>query len=425
MQRWLSLSNELHALGYQPVILTLDPDSANYPTLDTSLELRVHPDTKVIRTHTKELFWIYKKYIGKGKAPAAGFANEGSPNLIQKVARFIRGNFFIPDARKSWNAIALPEALKIVDREHIRTVITAGPPHSTHLMGMALQQKRNIRWIADFHDAWTDVWYYDKLMHTPMAARMDAAYERSVLEKADVVLTVGEMLREKLISKSINIAPEKIRLIPMGFDDRQFLGESPGIASKTDKEHFTITYTGTIDDSYHPEVFFRALAQVKAKFPHIPFRLQFIGLIAEGLKVLIKESGLEPITEYLGYVPHTESIGYLKQATVLLLVSPEVRSEDIIIPGKIYEYLAVHKPVINIGARSTNSARIISACDAGLNADRTMQTEIETYLSSLAGQWPEVYLEQRPEALEAIRSYSRKAIAAEIAEILKQGQEPV
>ncbi len=382
VQRWLAFTKLLAEKGVKLHVLTVDEESANYPAIDKSLEKQVSSDIKVYKTRTAELYWIYKKYIGKGKAPSAGFANEGKPGLIQNIARFVRGNFMLPDARKSWNSYAIAKAKEIIANENISLVVTAGPPHSTHLIGLKLKKIFNLPWIADFHDAWTDVWYYDKLMHTAMAANIDKKMERTVLEQADRVLTVGRLLRGVLAAKSQQIGEKKIDVISMGYDEKLF-----NMPSNPPANEFIITYTGTIDGHYEPGIFFRALKAVKDKFPEIKYKLRFAGILAEEVKKELVETGLDSILEETGYVSHHTSVEYLFSSTALLLVSPKVRSENIIIPGKIYEYLAARKPVINIGSLETESAMIISECESGRNFDRTMEKELTAWLEELSEKW--------------------------------------
>ncbi len=382
VQRWLAFSNHLATQNVNLHVLTIDEKSANYPAIDQSLGLQVSSKIKIYKTTSAELYWIYKKYIGKGKAPSAGFANEGTPGLLQKIARFVRGNFFLPDARKSWNKYALAEARQIIKHENISIIITAGPPHSTHLVGLQLKKEFAIKWIADFHDAWTDVWYYAKLMHTPIASYLDKKMERTVLESADKILTVGRFLRKVLSEKSNKINIGKIELISMGYDESKFLS-----APLVSKEEFIITYTGTIDGHYEPDVFFQAIASIKIKYPQIKFKIRFAGVLAEAVKNKIIQYGLLDNLQEMGYVSHEDSIKLLQSTTVLLLVSPKVKSENIIIPGKIYEYLAALKPIINIGSLQTESAMIINECSAGQNFDRSMVMQLEQYLIELAEQW--------------------------------------
>lgn len=415
VQRWLSFCRFLPEYGITPMVLTVDDTKATYPSIDKSLLTDIPKDLKVFKTDTAELFWLYKGTIGKGNVPAAAFANESNPTFMQKLARFVRGNLFIPDPRHGWNKYAIEKAKELIEKFDIKVIVTAGPPHSTHLIGLKLKKYfPALKWIADFHDVWTDVIYYNKFYHTKWAKKKDAAYEREVLETADKVLTVGRGYKEKLLSKSDKINPDKIEIITMGYDERCFT-----YPSNPPKDEFVITYTGTIADYYNPDVFLEALKEAKEKNPYVRYKLRFVGILSEGIKHKIHELGLSDILNDVGYVSHDDSIKYLMDSTALLLINPVVSNEDMVIPGKIYEYLAAKKPVINITKKSSDLARILSEANAGETFERNMKPELAAYLQDLTNKW-----KQNPNIdLSSIDNYyqnfSRHTETKQLSDIIK------
>ena len=157
VQRWLKFSKYLPEFGYDPIIITVDPEKAEYPIKDHTLEQDVRAGQIVYRTDCSGIYEYYKKLTKAQSAPYSGFVNEGTPSLKQKIARFIRGNFFLPDARRGWNKHAYHQAIQIIQEEKIDAVITTGPPMSTHLVGQKLKKRFHLHWIADFRDPWTDI----------------------------------------------------------------------------------------------------------------------------------------------------------------------------------------------------------------------------------------------------------------------------
>ncbi|MBX7044597.1 MAG: glycosyltransferase [Ignavibacteria bacterium] len=415
VQRWLSFCRFLPEYGITPIVLTVDDKKATYPSIDKSLLSDIPKDLKVCKTDTAELFWLYKGTIGKGNVPAAAFANESNPTFLQKAARFVRGNFFIPDPRNGWNKFALPKAKELIESNNIQAIVTAGPPHSTHLIGLKIKKHfPDIKWIADFHDVWTDVIYYDKFYHTNWAKKKDAGFEKEVLETADRVLTVGRGYKEKLLSKSKLINPDKIEIITMGYDERCFTYES-----HPPRDEFVITYTGTIADYYHPEVFLEALKEVKEKNNDVKFKLRFVGILSDGIKSKIHEMGLSDILNDVGYVSHDDSIKYLMDSTVLLLINPVVSNEDMVIPGKVYEYLAARKPIINITKKSSDLAWIVSEADAGETFERSMKPELAAFLHKLTAKWRANKNLDLPAGNKDYQKFSRHTEAKELSEIIR------
>jgi len=397
------------------MVLTVDDTKATYPSIDKSLLADIPKDLKIFKTDTAELFWLYKGTIGKGNVPAAAFANESNPTFMQKLARFVRGNLFIPDPRHGWNKYAIEKAKELIEKFDIKVIITAGPPHSTHLIGLKLKKYfPEIKWIADFHDVWTDVIYYDKFYHTKWAKKKDASFEREVLETADKILTVGRGYKEKLLSKSDKIIPDKIEIITMGYDERCFTDPS-----NPPKDEFVITYTGTIADYYNPDVFLEALKEVKEKNPDVRYKLRFVGILSDGIKRNIHELGLSNILNDVGYVSHDDSIKYLMDSTALLLINPVVSNEDMVIPGKIYEYLAAKKPVINITKKSSDLARIISEANAGETFERNMKTELTAYLQDLTNKWKQNPNIDLPSTDNYYQNFSRHTETKQLSSIIK------
>jgi glycosyltransferase involved in cell wall biosynthesis len=410
VQRWLSLSNKLAQNGWQVHLLTVDEKWATYQLRDESLTATIHPSIIVHKTKTFEPFGLYKSLFGKNSIPKPAFANETAPSLAKKAARFVRGNLFIPDPRKGWKRYAIPKALELIDSYGIKNVITAGPPHSTHFTGEALKNQRHIKWIADFHDLWTDVIYYNMLYHLPVVKSWDRALEKRILEGADVVLTVGEKYKQKLLQKSHQLKSEKIGVLRIGYDETLF--EMAVDFPKTDK--FTITYTGSMADFYQPQVFFKALSSIVKKHGTDCLRLRFVGVFSGGIKASIEAEGLVPIFEETGYIPHQQSIAYLLQSDALLLVNPVTKDEAMVIPGKLYEYLAAQKPIINITTKAAETATIIAACHSGETFERTEQKALEAYLEALFKEWRETGKNNQQGNNSLIAGYSHGVIAVDL-----------
>jgi glycosyltransferase involved in cell wall biosynthesis len=415
VQRWLSFCNKLVRKGWDVHLLTVDEAHATFQLRDETLLKQVDPRIRVHTTKTKEPFKAYTALFGKKSIPKPAFSNESNPSFVKKVSRFIRGNFFIPDPRKGWKHYAVPKALELIQREGIPYVITAGPPHSTHFIGKELKKRTGIRWVADFHDLWTDVIYYDMLYHLPFVKKIDSRLERDILESADHIITVGDRYRDKLLSKSEQLQREKISILRIGYDEDLFTNRE-----SIPQDEFVITYAGSIADYYHPEVFVHALKNVVDRHPNVPIKMRFVGVLADGIREHIVKSGLENILEEVGYVPHQESIRYLQKTTVLLLVNPVTKDEEMVIPGKVYEYLAAQKPIINITKETAETAVLIGLCKSGQTFNRGMQPQLEAYLTELIAEWMQKKNLDLQHDGNVTEQYSRGAITEELTRLLER-----
>ena len=241
VQRWLYFTKYLRQLGWAPIVITVDETQASYSVLDFEL-LEEVKDIQVIKTETKEPLKIYSQIL-------TGSTNKGIPQgavskkgWFSKMAAFIRGNFFIPDARKGWNTYAKMEAEKLIRQQGFQKLITTGPPHSTHLVGLQLKTQFGIQWWADFRDPWTDIFYNKDLYRTAWANRTDVRWEEKVLQTADgIFTTVGGNLVRKLQTK----APDQsFYVLPNGYD-ALLMSSIP----KTTLKPFHVVYTGLLTEN--------------------------------------------------------------------------------------------------------------------------------------------------------------------------------
>lgn len=357
VQRWLKFAKYLPQYGWQPVILTVDPACASYPQRDESLAAEIDPDCLVYTTKSFELYNLYKFISGKKEVPFGGFANASKEGTFQKLSKFLRGNFLLPDPRKGWNKYAYKKAVELIRHFNIDTVVTTSPPHSTQLIGLRLKQNLPIQWIADLRDPWTDIYYYHQFKHTTLARKVDLGYERKVVEKADRLLTVSEDVKRIFATKSMLAVAAKTVVIPNGYDEDDFTGiESPAEGKKV------ITYTGTISEAYDVDCFLQALSALDESLKS-QLLLRFVGNMPSSVIEKVRATNLA--VEWTGYVDHAKSIEYLFRSDILLLVIPKVKNNQGILTGKFFEYLASQKPVLAIGPTDGDLAQIIRETECG------------------------------------------------------------
>ena len=402
VQRWLKTINYLPKAGVETIVLTVDPVVASYPQIDESLCNDVPSGIKIYRTHTREILSLYKRVSPKKEVPYGGFANEPNPNLIQKISRFIRGNFFLPDPRRGWNKYALAKAKEIIETEGIETIITTSPPHSTQLIGLELKrQYPHLKWVADLRDPWTDIYYNEDLYPTRWAKKRNLRYERSVLLTADQIITVSEQCK-RLFAQKADVA-EKIAVIPNGFEEKDFINSPTinniGIITPNSSlltPNYILSYVGVMAPQYDIEPL-KSLVQGRNDI-----LLRFVGVVSEDIKREIESWGVQ--TEFISYVSHREAIEYMQASDVLMLFIPNVPNNEGILTGKLFEYLAAGRKILLFGPESGDAMRLINECEAGecfsnnFNLDR--------------------FLNMPYKGNDNIKLYSREALAYKIASLL-------
>ncbi|CAG5084554.1 hypothetical protein CRYO30217_02497 [Parvicella tangerina] len=375
VQRWLKLSKYLSQIGVEVHVLTVDEKYASYPHLDESLNNDIRKEVEVIKTKAINYFSLYERLVGKDKVPKAGFSNVDVKKKSNKLLSSIRSHLFIPDPRKGWNRYAYSAAVEVIESKNITNVITTSPPHSTQLIGLKLKKKfPHINWIADLRDPWTDIYYYQLLGHSKFSHEIDKGYERDVLRGADLITTVSDGLREMFLSKGagFDLNEEKIKVISNGFDAEDFK-ELNGV----DDDIFSIVYTGTMSEQYEPHVFLNAYAKL-CKEVSGKVELKFVGKLSNAISTYMKEAGIT--YEFFPQVPHDEIVNYQLNATILLLVIPNVANSKGIITGKLFEYLASQNQLLVIGPKDGDAAAFVEKAGAGHTFSRDEGEEIYQYL---------------------------------------------
>ncbi|MEM9918807.1 MAG: glycosyltransferase family 4 protein [Bacteroidota bacterium] len=410
VQRWVKMVKYFSRFELEAHVLTVREDQASYLQWDESLTHDVPPETQVYKTDSFEPINYYAKLVGKKNVPTAGFSNVDNAKWSQKLVNALRSNLFIPDPRKGWNKYAYRKAVSILRKESIDTVITTSPPHSTQLIGLKLQQKLGIQWIADMRDPWTDIYYYDLLGHTYLSNKINHGLEKKVLLKADHILTVSKPLKELFAAKDPSIAAEKIHIVPNGYDPADFEG-----LQKEKTQGFTIAYTGTMADNYKPSAFLNALSELVEEQTHFDIRLQFIGRISDRIKQEITALGLE--AAFIPTVSHSKINQYQKNADLLLLVIPDVENSEGILTGKLFEYLASGNPIICIGPEQGDAAAILQQCEIGETFERSKKAEMKAFIAKAH----QDYSAQTPRSVnwEEITKFSRVQQTAMVNDIVR------
>lgn len=393
VQRWLKTIKYLPEYGVETIVLTVDPAVASYPQVDESLCKEVPDFVKVYKTKTKEILSIYKKVSPQKQVPYGGFANEPNPTLLQKISRFIRGNFFLPDPRRGWNKYALAKAKEIIEQEAIETVITTSPPHSTQLIGLELKRLYpHIKWVADLRDPWTDIYYNEDLYPTSWAQKHNLKYERSVLMGADKIITVSEDCK-CLFAEKAPVA-DKIVVVPNGYDENDF--KEKRVEKGEITPNYILSYVGVLAPQYD------LLPLKKLVQGRTDIKLRFVGVVSEEIQQEIESWGVQ--TEFISYVSHHKAIEYMQASDALLLFIPNVPNNEGILTGKLFEYLASEKKILLFGPEKGDAMKLIKECGAGVCY--TKDFSLDKFLDM-------PYLGN-----DNYKNYSRKALAGKIASLL-------
>ncbi|MRX64639.1 glycosyltransferase [Maribacter luteus] len=402
VQRWLKFVKYLPHFGITPIVYI--PENPNYPILDNSFVKEVPKDVIIYKHPIREPYKLAGLFSKKdAKRISSGIITTKNQSIIEKAMLWVRGNFFIPDARKNWVGPSVKFLDAIIDKERIDTVVTTGPPHSIHLIGNRLKELKGIRWLTDFRDPWTSIGYHKKLKLTRKSQLEHKRLEHQVLNNADGIIVTSYTTKKEFET----ITDKPISVITNGFDS-----DDQGHAPLT--KDFTISHIGSLLSGRNPLVLWKVLGELVNENEGLKtsFKLRLAGVISEDVLQTIKDSGLENHTEILGYISHEEAITLQQQSQVLLLVEIDSKETRGILPGKLYEYMAAERPILAIGPEKWDAAQIIADTHSGFSFGYSDENELKDVLLKWFWAYKNEGLVMKSVGLE---KFSRRELTKELA----------
>ena len=407
VQRWLKFVTYLRDFEIEPIVYI--PENPNYPLTDTSLSDDVPEDIEIISRPIFEPYGLASIFSKKKtKRISSGIIQDKKQSWLEKLMLYIRGNFFIPDARRFWIMPSVKFLSGFIKQHNIDTVITTGPPHSVHLIGLRLKQKTGVKWVADFRDPWTTIGYHDKLRLTKRSKEKHRQLEHMVLNNANQIVVTSFKTADEF--KLITTQP--ITVITNGYE---FLNQAP--AADALDEKFTISHIGSLLTGRNPKILWEVLSELTKENKDFGESLQIklAGAVSEDVLEGIAGFGLSSKLHLLGYVPHKEALHLQRNSQLLLLIEIDAEETRGIIPGKLFEYMATKRPIIALGPADADIKRIILDTGTGKFFGYQDKTVLKSTILSYFELFKQGSLQIDPVRLE---QYSRKELTKKLAALL-------
>lgn len=356
VQRWLKFVKYLPKHGVSPVVYC--PENPNYPIVDHDIKEILPDNVTVIKQPIFEPYKLAGLFSKKGaKRISSGIIpDRKKQSLMEKILLYIRGNFFIPDARKFWVKPSVKFLESYIKEHKIETVISTGPPHSMHLIGRELKKRCDIKWITDFRDPWTTIGYHAKLKLTKGSIRKHLKLESAVLNETDQIIVTSENTKNAFLE----MTSQPIAVITNGYDIND-------INASQRKSKFTIAHIGSLLSGRNPENLWNAMVWLIHKYPELKsnFNLNLYGVVSDGVLDKINESGLKSFVHLKGYVKHEEAVLAQKESHLLLLIEIDSEETKVIIPGKLFEYMVSNTPILAVGPSDSDVEEIVINTNTG------------------------------------------------------------
>ena len=414
VQRWVKFCKYLPAEGWQPVVFA--PENADYPSLDPSLEADLPKDLEVLRGRIWEPYAAYRKLLGgKNASTQVTEISSGKKTWKQRLSLWIRANLFVPDPRVGWVKPSV-KTLKAYLAEHpVDVIVTTGPPHSVHLIGLQLHKALGTPWIPDFRDPWSRMYYLKYLPMTEKTWNKLRRQEQTVLDSCSTVLACTPLVQEEFQAQTHT----PVACITNGFDEADF---AERLLPRWDG-HFNITHTGLFAADGNPLALWKVLGILAASEPGFreDLRIRLVGKVDKEILESIKAAGLSANVVALGPQNHATAILEQRAATILILPMRNDAQYRPILPGKLFEYLAARRPILGIGQEDGAMARVLFSAKAGITADWEDTAPMRAFL---ANAWRQHCEGGVPATNGDISPYTRRNLTHSLAQLLSQVSEP-
>ena len=300
VQRVTKFIKYLTDFGWTPIVLA--PENPEYQARDESLVRELPADLIVRRAPIFEPYALYRKFTGKpaGESLDVNVIKEAGAKLsmTERIAEFIRGTLFIPDARIGWYWSAVKEGKRILREYPVRMIYSSSPPYTPALIARKMKRVSHAPWVAGFRDPWTgfhntpDRWFLPR--------RIDRSFEHSVFSEADLVEVAWQGIAEDAMAKYPDLPREKFVHIPNGFDSADF--PEPDIAKRAARPSnakCTITYSGSLYGPRNPLSFLKAIEQLieRREIEPAKLHLRFVGRFSSEIHSMLDRPLIRAMVE--------------------------------------------------------------------------------------------------------------------------------
>ena len=354
VQRWWFFTNQLAKRGWTIDVITVK-DPVGIP-LDSSFQNQCHPNIHVFPLS----IWEPGKHLYHTAKPRE---KEGS---IYHIIRWIRANFFFPDARQFFIKPAISLVKKRLTKQPTNWLITTGPPHSMHLVGYAFRKTSDLQWLADFRDPWSQFFVNHELPMMSFVRNRHKRIEQQVVSAADCVVTTSPSLSAYF--KAYNSSVVSI-----------FNGYEKPLEGSLQQD-FTMTYAGALKSNQHIETVFSILKTLCSRDQF--FAKQFRFRLCGAFDNINPPAELKDQVVPYGYQTKDEIDRILPQSHILLLLGNDQADSQLVIHGKLYAYMAARRPVLALVNKHGDMSKLIREYKLGAVFLYTETDEITAWIAS-------------------------------------------
>lgn len=364
VQRWLRFIRCLVARGIEVGVVCAQ--GGDYPFRDESLQSKIPAGLRIIRAKAPSMERLWHHFTGKDTQLPHGDIQARKMGLMARLLVLLRLNLIIPDLRVFWNPYAFKAVLSELRSHPYDVIISTGPPHSSHLIGLKLKRQTGIKWFTDFRDPWLDIHYLKLNPPSALTRWIHSQLERKVLRSSD-----GNFIISEAIAAALPDAPKTV--LYNGFDPEDFRNLRHHPADK-----FRIKYVGQLTAGQDIMLIVKLTELLSSDF-----ELSLIGTKLSNAEQNLLRQKLKDRFRHVEFVPHQDALQEMVDSELLLLLVNDYEGSKGMLTTKLFEYLAARTPILCIGPSDGAAAGILKDTDAGQCFGQNQMQAASAWVSQL------------------------------------------
>lgn len=299
-------------------------------------------------------------------------------------------------------------------------IIATTPQFFCGIAGVVAGKLRRVPTVLEVRDIWPESIVTVGAMKRGWMIRVLEKLERWMYRHATHLVAVGPGYRENILEK-VDVR-DRISMVTNGVDPAQFapVADDGELRKRYDLgERLVCSYTGTIGRAHGLEIVVRAAQRLQdSQAEQIAFLIVGGGANRDHLRQAVIEAGVQDRVVLTGRLDKSQMPAVLAASDVCLVHLSKVDLFEHVIPSKIFETMAMEKPII-MGVKG-RAREIVLQAEAGV----PLEPENDEELANLLDQFfdnPEGLVEMGKRGRGFVKEYfDRDLLASDLLQILER-----
>ena len=419
VQRIAKFARYLPEFGWD--VSVLQAANPSVPLLDQTLLDDLPVDTVIVKARTLEPAYAAKQQITSGESTGG---RGGARSLVSGAVRGIARRVLQPDAQVLWLPAARKAGLALLGRLKHDAILATAPTYTNLVLGRMLKRRTGLPLITDYRDEWDlSSAYWENAPRDRFSHLVQQSMQRRVLRATDAIVATTQASTDRLLSRAREAGSDPLaRCIYNGWD-RGDLAAADLVETAVPRApgRFRLVYAGTLWNLTSIAPVVDAILLLTQSRPELTERLELVVL---GRKTPEQETHLRRL-EGSGvqlalpeYASHAVALATMKSADALLLLLSDVPGAERVAPAKLFEYLAVRRPILAVMPDGETAGLVREVYRDGWRSPTDLAGITEWLTRRLST--PESEAESQETADEGVDRFERRHLSGQLAALLDQ-----